>query len=68
MNKVIVIGATGSGKSTLAKRLTQKLQYPYIQLDKLFWKSNWQETPDDEFFLKIEKAIQTDTWLSLIHI
>ncbi len=63
MKKIIIIGVTGSGKSTLAGKLVKKLQYPYIQLDKLFWKANWQETPDNEFFPKIEEAIQSDTWI-----
>lgn len=63
MKKIIIIGVTGSGKSTLANRLVEKLQYPYIQLDKLFWKANWQESSDEEFFSKIEEAIQSDTWI-----
>ena len=63
MNRIIVIGVTGSGKSTLASKLAQKLNYPYIQLDKLFWKPNWQHTPDNEFIAKIENAIQSDNWV-----
>ena len=48
MQQIIVIGVTGSGKSTLAKKLSTTFGYPYIQLDKLFWKKNWPhpvETP-----------------------
>ena len=63
MKKVIVIGVTGSGKSTLAEKLSAKLGYPYIQLDKLFWKANWEITPDDEFFKKISKAIDSEEWV-----
>lgn len=63
MKKIIVIGVTGSGKSTLATKLSMNLGYPYIQLDKLFWKANWEETPDQEFFEKISKAIASDAWV-----
>lgn len=63
MNRIIIIGVTGSGKSTLAKLLVERFRYLYIQLDKLFWKANWEETPDTELFPKIEKAIKTDTWI-----
>ena len=50
MQKIIVIGVTGSGKSTLAKKLSTTFGYPYIQLDKLFWKKNWQGSSDEELF------------------
>ena len=63
MRKIIIIGVTGSGKSTLAQKLAKKLKYKYIQLDQIFWKANWQQTPDEEFFQKIENAIQGDSWI-----
>ncbi|MEE2671351.1 MAG: AAA family ATPase [Bdellovibrionota bacterium] len=63
MKKIIIIGTTGSGKSTLAKKISKKLGYPYIQLDQLFWKKNWGETPDAELFEKIQAEINQDTWV-----
>lgn len=63
MRKIIVIGVTGSGKSTLAKELSVKFGYPYVQLDKLFWKANWEGTLDEEFFEKISQAIDSETWI-----
>ncbi len=64
MNKIIVVGATGSGKSTLCKKLSAKLNYPYIQLDLLFWKPNWQSSTDEEFFPKIENVIkENNQWV-----
>lgn len=63
MKKIIVIGVTGSGKSTLSKKLSNKLNYPYIQLDELFWRPNWMETPDKEFFEKIYNATNSETWV-----
>jgi adenylate kinase family enzyme len=64
MNKIVVVGTTGSGKSTLSTKLSDKLDIPYIQLDKLFWKPNWEWTKDEEFFKKIEGAIKDkDSWI-----
>ena len=63
MNKVIVVGTTGSGKSMVANALATKLNAQYIQMDKLFWKPNWEESKDDEFFAKIESAIKRSRWV-----
>lgn len=63
MKKIIVIGTTGSGKTTLAKALAEKLNYPYIQLDLLFWKPNWESSSDEEFFERIEKEIDKPNWV-----
>ena len=61
--RINVIGTSGSGKSTLSKRIAKKLDIPYIELDALFWKSNWTESKDDEFFPKIEKAVSGEDWV-----
>lgn len=63
MKKIIIVGTTGSGKSTFAKRLVQKLDMPYIQLDFLFWKPNWKESRDEEFFKKVEHAVDNPCWI-----
>ncbi len=63
MKRIIIIGTTGSGKSTLAKTLATKLSYPYIQLDSLFWKADWQGEDDLEFFKKIESTVSADHWI-----
>jgi len=63
MNRVNVIGTTGSGKSIFSKELSSILGVPYIQLDELLWKSNWQESPDEEFLPVVEKAVAGDLWV-----
>ena len=63
MKKIIVIGTTGSGKSTVALKLSEKLSIPYIQLDYLFWKPNWEESTDEEFLAKIEAAVNKPAWV-----
>ena len=61
--RINVLGTAGSGKSTFSKRLVEKLNVPYIQMDELFWKSNWTESSDEELFPKLEKALSSDDWV-----
>tara|TARA_R110002072_G_scaffold142499_11_gene287896 strand:- start:428 stop:970 length:543 start_codon:yes stop_codon:yes gene_type:complete len=63
--KINVVGTSGSGKSTLAKQLADVLNTPCIQLDQLFWRANWQGSPDDVFFAKLEEALvaSSESWV-----
>ncbi len=63
MNRINVVGTSGSGKSTFSKALAEKLGYPYIQLDQLFWLPDWQESADEDFMLKIGKSLDQQTWV-----
>ena len=63
MKKINVIGTTASGKSTFSKKLSARLNIPYISMDKLFWKSNWTESTNEELFQKLEEALNQDTWV-----
>ena len=58
-----VVGSSGSGKSTLARAIAQALQLPYVELDALFWKPDWQESSDDEFLPKLAQALAGDEWV-----
>ena len=61
--RINVIGTSGSGKSTFSKRIAEKLNIPYIELDALFWKANWTESTYEEFSHKIQKAVIEDDWV-----
>lgn len=56
--RIIIVGTTGSGKSTLAGELARLLNIPHVELDGLFWKENWTQTPNDEFRQKVETTIK----------
>jgi len=55
--KINLIGTSGSGKTTLARRLATELSLPYIEMDTLYWRPDWQGTPDDQFLIKLETAL-----------
>jgi len=61
--RINVIGTTGSGKSAVAAAIAERLGVPRIELDALFWKPDWGETPDDEFLPKVEEATRGDAWV-----
>ena len=63
MKRVNIIGTTGSGKSTFAVTLANKLGCPYVQLDQLYWKPNWEEASDSGLFLKLREALVGDCWV-----
>ncbi|RPG45672.1 MAG: adenylate kinase [Gammaproteobacteria bacterium TMED134] len=61
--RINVVGTSGSGKSAFARSIAQKYRVPYVQLDELHWKPNWEESSDEEFFPKVEKALLSDRWI-----
>ena len=63
--RIVVLGVTGSGKSTLARTLADIYGLGYIELDALFWKSDWVQSSDEEFIAKIKQALaqSADGWV-----
>ena len=63
--KINVVGTSGSGKSTFARRLADTLGVPYIELDRLYWRANWQGTPDAAFMTRIAETLRAapDGWV-----
>ena len=55
--KINVVGTSGSGKSTLARQLAERLGVPYIEMDRLYWRPEWQGTPDDAFLARLEQTL-----------
>jgi adenylate kinase family enzyme len=62
--KINLIGTSGSGKSTLARRLAAELNLPYIEMDTLYWRPDWQGTPDAQLFETLETILNaTQGWV-----
>ncbi|MDF2153555.1 shikimate kinase [Vibrio sp. CAU 1672] len=63
MKRINVVGTSGSGKSTFSRMLSDKLNYPYLEMDAMFWKPNWQESLDEEFFATLEEQLRDEHWV-----
>ena len=63
MERILIIGCGGSGKSTLARTLGEKLDYPVIHLDKLWWLPGWVERDRDSFDQLMEAELRKPNWI-----
>lgn len=61
--RINVVGVSGSGKSTFGGRLSSLSGIPLIEMDALFWKPNWTQPTDEEFFGKLTRALEGDRWI-----
>lgn len=63
MKRVLVLGPSGSGKSTFAEKLADLLDVPCIHLDSHYWKPNWVETPEEQWFETVGELISRESWV-----
>lgn len=61
--RINIVGSSGSGKSTFARRLSEVLDIPHIEMDALFWKPEWTESTNEEFFEKLEEVLKRESWI-----
>lgn len=61
--RINVVGTTGCGKTTFAAALAERLGIPHVEVDALFWRPAWEQTPDEEFFPIIDEATRGDRWV-----
>jgi adenylate kinase family enzyme len=61
--RINVVGVSGSGKSTLAKRLSALTGIRHLEMDALYWKPGWTDPTDEEFFAKLEQALEGEEWI-----
>jgi adenylate kinase family enzyme len=64
MKKVVVIGTSCSGKTTLARRITESLGVTHIELDSIYWKSDWCPRPTEEFRALTAEAVLPERWVA----
>ena len=58
-----VIGTSSSGKSTFSRRLAEVLSLPYVELDQVYWKPNWENINDEELFERVSEITDRDCWV-----
>ena len=55
---VVVYGPSCSGKTTVSNRIAQYIGVPHVELDAVFWKPNWGETPLEEFRADVSRLLE----------
>ena len=63
MQRILVIGNAGAGKSTFSKKLAQKLSFPLVHLDRLYWCGNWEHRSREEFDRLLQQQLQKPQWI-----
>ena len=63
LKRVNIVGTSGSGKTTFGKNLAAILSIEYIEMDEVFWLKNWVCPSDEEFFQKLETALEKEAWV-----
>ena len=58
-----VIGSSGSGKTTFSRRLAERLEAPFIELDAIYHLPGWCELADDEFRARVAEATTSGSWV-----
>ena len=61
--RIVVLGTTGSGKSTLARKLAERLDLRFVELDDLSWEPGWREAPLELFQHRVRQATAGDAWV-----
>jgi adenylate kinase family enzyme len=61
--RINVVGTCGCGKTTVARAIAERLNVPHIELDALFWKADWGETPDEELLPRVDRETDRPAWV-----
>ncbi|WP_426230154.1 AAA family ATPase [Pararhizobium sp. DWP3-4] len=62
--RILVVGCSGGGKSTLSRKLSAKLNLPYISMDRdFFWLPGWVKRPKVEEGVLIAASVAQDRWI-----
>ena len=63
MQRVLVLGCSGAGKSTFSQRLAAITGLPRVELDVVFWRPGWVETPREEWLAVVAKLCEQPAWI-----
>ncbi len=63
MKRVLVLGCPASGKSTLARVIAADTGLPIVHLDRIYWRSGWIESSEEEFRARLAIEIEKEAWI-----
>lgn len=63
MQRIVVFGASGSGKTTLGRWLGARLDLPFTDLDDVYWRPDWIDSPVAEFRAAVAALAAADRWV-----
>jgi adenylate kinase family enzyme len=63
MRRVAVIGSPGSGKTSIGATIAAALDAPFVELDALYHRPNWEETSVAEFRAAVADALDGPRWV-----
>ena len=63
MKRINVIGTSGGGKSQFSRRLADKLDIPYIEMDAVFWLPSWNHLSTDDFLFELKTIMEQEAWV-----
>jgi adenylate kinase family enzyme len=63
MRRVLVLGCAGAGKTTFSHRLGTMLSLPVINLDRCFWRPQWQLPDMREWRETVMKLAAAPEWI-----
>jgi len=61
--RILVVGCPGAGKSVLARKLGEALRLPVIHLDAHFWRPGWEEPPEHEWRVALDRLLSGPSWV-----
>ena len=59
----VITSASGNGGTTFARDLAARIGVPFHELDAVFWRPAWTETPADEFRALVEPILADEAWM-----
>jgi len=63
MQRIVVFGASGSGKTTLGRWLSVQFDLPFTDLDDMYWRPGWIESPIAEFRASVADITHGQRWI-----
>ena len=63
MHRFVVIGVSGCGKTELARQIAVRIDVPHVELDALFWETNWQPAARTVFRTRVQNATAGEGWV-----